>query len=45
MEVAIKQDSEKLKKRYKESKRHTLQVDFHPYKESIEREIRKTEIV
>jgi dimethylaniline monooxygenase (N-oxide forming) len=45
MEVDIKQDSEKLKKRYKESKRHTLQVDFHPYKESIEREIRKTEIV
>jgi NADH dehydrogenase FAD-containing subunit len=42
MEMAIKQDSEKLKRRYKESKRHTLQVDFHPYKESIEREIRKT---
>ena len=30
-----------LAKRYKESPRHTLQVDFHPYKESIEKEMKR----
>lgn len=44
MKDAIIQDAEKVRKRYKESKRHTLQVDFHPYKESIEREIRKSAV-
>lgn len=28
----------KIRKRYVESKRHTIQVDFYPYKNSIERE-------
>lgn len=44
METAIKQDANKIKKRYKKSARHTLQVDFHPYKESIEREIRSSRV-
>lgn len=44
MEDSIKQDAEKVKKRYVKSARHTLQVDFHPYKESIEREIKKTKV-
>jgi len=30
-----------MTKRYNTSPRHTLQVDFHPYKESIEREMRR----
>lgn len=41
MEAAIKQDTEAVRKRYKSSARHTLQVDFHPYKERIEREMKK----
>ena len=39
MQQAINQDSSRNQKRYKPSARHTLQVDFHPYRESIEREI------
>lgn len=42
MRKIIEQDTEKVKKRYVNSARHTLQVDFHPYKASIEREIKKT---
>jgi dimethylaniline monooxygenase (N-oxide forming) len=38
---SIQEDKEAMAKRYKESPRHTLQVDFHPYKESIEREMRR----
>jgi dimethylaniline monooxygenase (N-oxide forming) len=37
MKKAIEKDSEKLKGRYKESARHTLQVDFHAYKAEIEK--------
>ena len=38
---SIQEDKEAMTRRYKESPRHTLQVDFHPYKESIEREMRR----
>ena len=38
---SIQEDKQAIAKRYKESPRHTLQVDFHPYKESIEREMKR----
>ena len=38
---SIENDKFAMAKRYKESPRHTLQVDFHPYKESIEREMKR----
>ena len=38
---SIQEDKQAMAKRYKESPRHTLQVDFHPYKESVEREMRR----
>lgn len=38
---SIQEDKQAMAKRYKESSRHTLQVDFHPYKESIEREMKR----
>ncbi|MBO0933425.1 flavin-containing monooxygenase [Fibrella aquatilis] len=38
---AIRRDAEQNLQRYKESARHTLQVDFHPYRESIEREMKR----
>ena len=38
---SIQEDKQAMAKRYKESPRHTLQVDFHPYKESIEQEMRR----
>ena len=38
---SIQEDKQAMAKRYKESPRHTLQVDFHPYKESIEREMKR----
>ncbi len=38
---SIEEDKQTMAKRYKASPRHTLQVDFHPYKESIEREMRR----
>ena len=38
---SIQEDKAAMAKRYKESPRHTLQVDFHPYKESIEREMKR----
>ena len=37
MRQDIEKDRQAMQKRYKSSPRHTLQVDFHPYKESIER--------
>lgn len=39
---SIRQEAAKNKRRYNESARHTLQVDFHPYKQSLEREMRQT---
>ncbi len=39
MKKSIDADTVKMAKRYKASARHTLQVDFHPYKASIEREM------
>jgi len=38
---SVQADKQAMAKRYKESPRHTLQVDFHPYKESIEREMKR----
>jgi dimethylaniline monooxygenase (N-oxide forming) len=38
---SIQEEADKNRRRYKQSARHTLQVDFHPYKQSIEREIKK----
>lgn len=43
MQAAVKKDAERVNKRYKKSARHTLQVDFYPYKESIEQEMRATQ--
>jgi dimethylaniline monooxygenase (N-oxide forming) len=37
----IEAETIKMTKRYNNSPRHTLQVDFHPYKESIEQEMRR----
>ena len=41
MQQDIQRDKEAMQRRYKNSPRHTLQVDFHPYKESIEKEMRR----
>lgn len=40
MKADVHKDTERMQRRYKDSPRHTLQVDFHTYKESIERELR-----
>ena len=37
---SIDDEANKNRRRYKQSARHTLQVDFHPYKQSIEREMK-----
>ncbi len=39
MQLAVSRDNNRNKRRYNRSARHTLQVDFHPYREMIEREI------
>lgn len=44
MKRSIKKDTEKMAKRYKKSARHTLQVDFHPYKGTIENEMKKMKV-
>ncbi|AQG81530.1 flavin-containing monooxygenase [Spirosoma montaniterrae] len=44
MQQAIGEEAGRNKRRYKQSARHTLQVDFHPYKQSIEREMRAMKI-
>ena len=41
MQRSIAADKAALARRYGPSPRHTLQVDFYPYKELIEREMRK----
>lgn len=41
MKQSIEKDTEAMKKRYNQSPRHTLQVDFHTYKESVEKEMRR----
>ncbi len=38
---SIEEDKQKLAQRYKQTPRHTLQVDFFTYKESILKEMRK----
>ncbi len=41
MKRDIERDKQAMTKRYNTSPRHTLQVDFFPYKESIEKEMRR----
>ncbi|UYZ62273.1 flavin-containing monooxygenase [Hymenobacter weizhouensis] len=38
---SIEADKQALRRRYSQSPRHTMQVDFYPYKELIEREMRQ----
>lgn len=38
---SIREEVQNNARRYKSSARHTLQVDFHPYKQCIERELRR----
>jgi dimethylaniline monooxygenase (N-oxide forming) len=38
MEAEVKESEAKLRRRYVASKRHTIQVDFHPYLREIRRE-------
>jgi dimethylaniline monooxygenase (N-oxide forming) len=38
---SIEEDKQKLAQRYKQTPRHTLQVDFFTYKESIEKEMKR----
>ncbi len=41
MKKQVAQETEELRKRYKDSPRHTIQVDFLPYKSRIEKEMKK----
>jgi dimethylaniline monooxygenase (N-oxide forming) len=41
---SIEEDKQAMAKRYNASPRHTIQVDFHPYKESIEKEIKRMRV-
>lgn len=41
MEKAIEKEQEKIHKRYIDRPRHTIQVDFFPYKRKIEMEMKK----
>jgi dimethylaniline monooxygenase (N-oxide forming) len=38
---SIETDKQAMAKRYNASPRHTLQVDFYPYKESVEKEMKR----
>ena len=38
---SIAQEADKNRRRYRQSARHTLQVDFHAYKQRIERELKR----
>jgi dimethylaniline monooxygenase (N-oxide forming) len=38
---SIEADKQAMAKRYNASPRHTLQVDFYPYKESVEKEMKR----
>ena len=40
MREVIGREDERMAKRYVASKRHTIQVDFHPYMRTLERERR-----
>ena len=42
MEREIESDREKMRRRYVTSDRHTIQVDFYPYLDQIEREMRRS---
>ena len=41
MMETIEKDREEMRKRYKKSARHTVQVDFYPYKRLVERAMKK----
>ena len=41
---SIEQEADKNRRRYKQSARHTLQVDFYPYKQSLEREMKRMRV-
>lgn len=41
MRATIQQDRKKIKERYKDSPRHTIQVDFFPYKRLIQQEMKR----
>lgn len=41
MRAEIATEENKMRKRYVASKRHTIQVDFHPYLRTIRREHRR----
>ncbi len=42
MRHAIAEDHERLRRRYVDSTRHTIEVDFFPYKRAIQREMRRS---
>ncbi len=42
MQEAISDEERKMRKRYVASKRHTIQVDFHPYLRQLNRERKRT---
>ncbi|TAH21456.1 MAG: NAD(P)/FAD-dependent oxidoreductase [Cytophagales bacterium] len=44
MQAAIQKERKKIKERYKDSPRHTIQVDFFPYKHLIQREIKRMKV-
>ena len=44
MQADIAKEKQKVIARYSNSPRHTLQVDFHPYRQSVLREIEKTKV-
>jgi hypothetical protein len=44
MRQAIARDEERMRKRYVSSKRHTIQVDFHPYLRTIARERKRARV-
>ena len=41
MEEELRKEREEVRKRYVDSRRHTIQVDFYPYCRTVERERRK----
>ena len=41
---SIRKDQSEMRERYKASSRHTIQVDFYPYKRTIEEEMKKMKV-
>lgn len=44
MRQEIEKDAQAMSNRYKNSPRHTLQVDFFPYKETLEKEMKRMKV-